>query len=788
MTTPQQPGFKLSPGDIIYTIFRHLKKIIFFAVLGVVAGAVVYKTWPKMYQSSAKLMIRFVAEDRETGLTDQETRLISTGGRGNTHVLAAERAIIASLDLAKEVADAVGPAVIIDDPERQATTMSAAGAIVGNLDVVIPRGSNIIELNLRHKNREIAKTTLEALIAGYLKKHVQIHRKSEIFDDILTRETDQMRMRLQQTEEEIRQELNKANIISIGDAKSSLATASTEYRSRIIATRTELAELNLAIKRQEEALKNSRSDQTANPIENSDNVPTAPIIEDDKFYNTVRLFNDLREKLNILNERKKELTLKFTSENTQVKSLETQIKSIEQQITELRRDNPDLQNTVQVTSNSEFDLALSQETQLRNDKLKFISLESRLSVYTSQLAELMSEAGKLERVELVVNELNRRKALQESKYRSLLESMEKQRVQEELGEGRINNISILQTPSPAYTAANQRNQFAAGIAAGIGILGLVWAFLTDLLLDRTIKRPTEIQRNLGIPLFMSMPDLNDKRNLKVRPGSNRALLQQAGRLKALESKTEKTAYKPKSPTLQAAALTKPEEYGSKETEIKTIAAWDDQHALNEHFEALRDKVITYFESKNLTHKPKLIAMTGLGKNSGVTTIASGLAGSLSKIGEGSVLLIDMTLGHETAQQFYQGKNILNLDEVLDSTENSAGAKMNNNLYVVAEGTNGTKLPRIMPQRFNAIIPKLKASDFEYIIFDMPPVSAISSTPRLAAFMDIVLMVMESEKTNRDVANQALELLADSKTHLGAILNKTKAHVPKRLEQDLLSQA
>ena len=46
------------------------------------------------------------------------------------------------------------------------------------------------------------------------------------------------------------------------------------------------------------------------------------------------------------------------------------------------------------------------------------------------------------------------------------------------------------------------------------------------------------------------------------------------------------------------------------------------------------------------------------------------------------------------------------------------------------------------------MPKFKASDYDYIIFDMPHVSQTSVTPRLAGLMDMVLFVIEAEKTRR----------------------------------------
>jgi len=109
-----------------------------------------------------------------------------------------------------------------------------------------------------------------------------------------------------------------------------------------------------------------------------------------------------------------------------------------------------------------------------------------------------------------------------------------------------------------------------------------------------------------------------------------------------------------------------------------------------------------------------------------------------------------------------------------------------NLYVVTENSNSERLAKGMPQRFNQLIPKLKASDFDYIIFDMPAVSQISVTPRLASFMDTILMVVESEKTDRDAATKASAMLTKAGTPVGIILNKTKAYIPRSLQKDALT--
>jgi hypothetical protein len=49
-------------------------------------------------------------------------------------------------------------------------------------------------------------------------------------------------------------------------------------------------------------------------------------------------------------------------------------------------------------------------------------------------------------------------------------------------------------------------------------------------------------------------------------------------------------------------------------------------------------------------------------------------------------------------------------------------------------------------------------------------------------MDMVLMVVESEKTDRDQAKRVGSLLVDAKTNVGVVLNKLRTNVPRRLQQ------
>ena len=293
----------------------------------------------------------------------------------------------------------------------------------------------------------------------------------------------------------------------------------------------------------------------------------------------------------------------------------------------------------------------------------------------------------------------------------------------------------------------------AGVAVGIGL-----AFLIELFIDPTFKRASEIEAKLQVPLFLSIPDTDRNGHANGLPPANRKLLNApAGNGEAAPSTALVTA--------------------------KT-ALWDANHQLRPFFEALRDRLVGYFDLNNLTHNPKIIAITSCGEGAGVSTVAAGLAATLSETGEGNVLLVDMNHGKNAAAlDFRKGRPALNIAEALEKTKRD-GAMVQDNLYVVSEGNGSDKNLGILPKQFAYLVPKLRASDYDYIIFDMPPVTQISVTSKLARLMDVNLLVVESEKTGRDVAKQAADMLTGTKAKVGVVLNKQRAYVPQWLHQEL----
>jgi len=87
------------------------------------------------------------------------------------------------------------------------------------------------------------------------------------------------------------------------------------------------------------------------------------------------------------------------------------------------------------------------------------------------------------------------------------------------------------------------------------------------------------------------------------------------------------------------------------------------------------------------------------------------------------------------------------------------------------------------KKFFDMMPNLKASDFDYIIFDMPPLNQTSPAWGMAAFMDKLLLVVEAEKINREVIKRSYRKLIAERDNVEVVVNKARSYVPKWLDTE-----
>jgi uncharacterized protein involved in exopolysaccharide biosynthesis/Mrp family chromosome partitioning ATPase len=766
--TPPAPMIKLA--DILYVMFRHKWKILIISALGILATCLVPFLTPRLYQSEAKLLIKYVLESKSGHeIASSEAQVKSIDSQGES-IISTELQLLSSLDLARDVAAVVGPDKVLAQLGGGSNVESAAGVIRANLITDVPKGSTVIRIVFQHPDRALVQPILKQIIDSYLKMHAAIHLPGGELDDFLTRETDDYHNNLQKDEEALRQAKEKAGIISLEDSKKGYTERISKIQADILATEAQLEERR-TVAAEIAKLLHTKPVSLTNEMAGSNTVAVSAEKEAE--------YKSVCRRLESLRKTEDQLLTYLMPGSRGVKDVQAQIATNENIKVELEAKNPGLlavKTWERPAGGPDATGGQRPEFDLSREAANETGLRAKLRVLTAQLESLRKEATNLDVADREISDWQRKLTFDEARYKAFFDSRDRALIDERLSAGRISNIKPIQEASPPFLASTKLVKMMALVLFGCIGGALVLAFLIEFYLDPSLKRPAEVEAKLGVPLFMSIP--------LMRQNGNGLALPAVRKLPLLPEKNNGA------PTGDGGAPPANNGQHSAEGALAAapgsaldagVALWDSRHAMRPFSDALRDRLINFFEAKNMTHKPKLVAVTSCREGSGVSTIAAGLAASLSETGDGNVLLVDMNQQEGAAHQFYHG-DLASLDDALEAGKRD-NAMVQDNLYVVAECSTGDNLPRALPKRFKNIVPRLKASDFDYIIFDLPPVTPISMTPRLSRFMDVVLMVIESEKTDKDVLKRGITLLHESQRNIGTVLNKRRSYVPKWLQQE-----
>ncbi len=642
------------------------------------------------------------------------------------------------------VAGAVGPSNILARLGGGDSLERAASVISKGLTVEGAPGSAVIYVKFKALDPSIVQPVLSQIISNYLTTQAEIHQTAGTGDDALMRQTDELRREVEKTDQAILKAKKQFAVLSLDDSRRT-------YSDRLARLQEDLNSAEADLASRKEGLVEMTNLLTAT-VTGTNAQPTVP---DDK----ARQYGQVVALLQALDTKEQQLSLQFQPGSTPIQQIESQIKSAQTTKQKLESEYPQLLGMGVVASGTGNKPALTW-TDVVNQMLQVKQIQARIAALNSQMSDLQRQIDEFGQAETTIQDLQSKRDLREKYLQSFSANLFNSRINEQINAGRISNISVIQTPTPPALVPTKVLKMVAMVLGGTFGGALALAFVVEFYFDRSFKRPAEMETQLNVPMFISIPRTKLKQKRRgALPPSEIGLL------------AEQSAGEGSKALVRANAKKK-----------KWLAPWEGAHSLGAHFDALRDRVIDFFETRDLTHKPKLVAVTSCGEGSGVTTIASSLAASLSKTGDGNVLLVDMNNGQSLPSAFFRNGQIANrLDDALEG-EKRNGGQVEQRLYVASEKpANGEG--QMLHKRISTLMPKLRASDYDYIIFDMPPVSQVSPTTRLTRFMDLTMVVVEAEKTDRDLVKRATNLLCEAKDNVAVVLNKTHRYVPRGLQQE-----
>ncbi len=190
-------------------------------------------------------------------------------------------------------------------------------------------------------------------------------------------------------------------------------------------------------------------------------------------------------------------------------------------------------------------------------------------------------------------------------------------------------------------------------------------------------------------------------------------------------------------------------------------------------EALRT-LRTNIQFSSVDKPYKCILVAGANAGCGKSTIAANLAVSFAQ-SEGKVLLVDSDLRRPSQQRFFKTESELGLSSLIFSNDLDFAKVVQESdksgLKILLSGPIPPYPTEILSsQRMHELVDRLK-KQFDYVIFDSPPLLAMSDAVVLSKLVDGTLIVLDYGRVRRDEAIDALKALRRVQANvIGAVFN------------------
>ncbi|WP_433929687.1 GumC family protein [Sorangium cellulosum] len=343
------------------------------------------------------------------------------------------------------------------------------------------------------------------------------------------------------------------------------------------------------------------------------------------------------------------------------------------------------------------------------------------------------QAFELNSLKIEYDRLRRTKENTEKLYQIVLERTKESDLQRMM---RVNNIRVLDRPNLPLEAIRPRVpvNIAIGIFAGL-LLG-IGAAMARAMLDRTLRTPDEVERELGLPILGLLPEFDRKERAEALPRKAR----HRGKLAVSSVRPELIVHdQPKSGIAEAAR-------------------------------AIRTNLL--FMSPDQPYKTLLIASAGPAE--GKTTVGCCIAVAMAQAGQ-RVVLIDCDLRRPRLHAIFDkgpevGVTSALLDDSAIDDENALKTEVEN-LYVIPAGPIPPNPAELLhSDRFKALLRKLQGR-FDRVIIDSPPIGAVTDGAVLSTLVDGTVLVVRASATTHDFARHGIRALLDvgGKT-VGVVLN------------------
>ncbi|MFH0918777.1 MAG: polysaccharide biosynthesis tyrosine autokinase [Fibrobacterota bacterium] len=359
-----------------------------------------------------------------------------------------------------------------------------------------------------------------------------------------------------------------------------------------------------------------------------------------------------------------------------------------------------------------------------NNKLKVY--ERKIDQYKRAHPDELSQTLELARLE-------RSRKVYEDTYNVLLEKVEVAKIKRAAETGGLSIIDSVYYPDKAMPK-NEAVYYIVGVIVSL-LLGLGFIFLREVL-DTTVKSNDDLEHAYNIPIIGTIPHIDiakkDELQIKRRSSSN-------------ANKEVVTTY-PK----------------------ELIDFYKDESVIAESYRSLRTNL--FFTSPD--NPLRSLIVTSSGPHEGKSLTASNLSLACAQMGK-KVLLIDADLRRPILHHLFQhsrenGFTDLFIGKEIHEVVKPTGIE---NLSLITAGRFTPNPSELLASRKIEKVIELLKTEFELVVFDTPPVMAVTDAPLLSTKVDGVVLVIKAYTTDKHVLERSVASLQNVNAHMaGFVLN------------------
>jgi protein-tyrosine kinase len=194
--------------------------------------------------------------------------------------------------------------------------------------------------------------------------------------------------------------------------------------------------------------------------------------------------------------------------------------------------------------------------------------------------------------------------------------------------------------------------------------------------------------------------------------------------------------------------------------------------ISEQYRTIR----TNIQFSTVDRQIRSMLVTSAGPGEGKSTTSANLAVVFAQQGK-KVLFIDADLRKPTVHYTFRLDNHVGLTNVLTkqvSLEKAVQSTEQENLDVLTSGPIPPNPAELLGSRSMEELLEQAFTQYDLVLFDTPPVLAVTDAQILANLCDGIVLVVSSGKTEIEAAQKAKEALANAKGKvLGVVLNNKK---------------